>query len=1690
VVLTAWFGGFGPGILAIILSLLVLDYFFFEPKYSIFTYDSKLDVVRAFSFGIFGILFSLAFARLKSEIQAEKETRERFRLLVEGVRDYAIFMLDAQGRVISWNPGAERIKGYQANEVIGRNYSIFFTPEDIESGEPQRVLAITAAEGRYDVNGWQIRKDGSRFWASGVIASVHDDRDRLRSFTIITRDVTNRKLSEERIRFFADLNQALRPLSDPEEIMAAAARMLGEYLGVDRCAYAEIEVNEKYLEITNEYTRGDLPSIVGRFSVDDLGVEALRLMRANRPFVVNDVESKELAGRDLTEYRKAEVRALICAPLNKDGHYVARMAVSQSTPRCWASWEVDVVARVANRCWESVQRARAERCLMESEDRYRAFIVNSSEAIWRFELEHPIPINLSEDEQLEMLFKYGYLAECNDAMARMYGYESAEQIVGSRVGDLLARSDPKNIEHLRAFRRSGFNMVDSESHEIDRDGNTKYFLNNLTGIIENGAVVRIWGTQRDITDRKRAEQAVLKSEERLRRISEATQDSIWEIDLKTNQLWWGERAKPLFGSRPGDLHPGLQDWYDRIHPEDVERVKARFDKFMRNDDWNWFDEYRFRRADGSYVYILDQAQKFCDENGTPILIAGAMSDITARVQAEEALRASEERYRLLTEISPDGVVIAGEDGTIHLANQAMQRLLGVEPEQVIGRNLFDFFPRRCVAQYRDCLTELLTGDLPESQIEVVFRRDDAKLIPVEISAVRFDWSGRQYAQFIIHDIRGRKKAEAERERFHNEIEAERNRLKQILEQMPVGVFVAEAPSGRMLFHNREAEALLRRSLPSSDDYEGFAQFSASHSDGSPYKPEEHPIARSLISGEIVKSEEMRYRRGDGTETFLSVDAAPINDPEGRRVLAVTTFIDIEERKLAEEAIRESEERFAKAFRASPDGLIISRISDGLILEANDNFAALSGYAIGELIGKRTIDLRLYADPEDRHRLMDMLKKQNYVRDYEFEVQRKSGEKRLISFSGEPLELHGEHCWLTIVRDITDSRQAEEALRESEERFAKAFRASPDGLIITRQSDGAILEVNDSWSKLLGYASDEALGKRWTQFDLLVDPSDRLRAKAILEEQGYVRDFEMALKRKSGETILVRISTEPLDLRGERCFVTIIHDITQRKRAEEAMRRSEEQARRQLSYIEAIYATAPVGLCFVDTDLSFLSINERLAEINGRSVEEHLGRTVREVLPEMADTLEPVFRRVIETGEPSLNVEQSAAADAAPDRFRHYIGSFYPIKNGGGRVLGVNVVVVDITQRKTIEEELERSLYQEKSAREEAESANRMKDEFLATISHELRTPLTSILGWARMLTGGGLTAPQARHALDVIAQSAQSQNRLIEDILDTSRIITGRLKLDAQPVVVEHIFHAAIDVIRPSAEAKGITLNEVVETPDGVIFGDANRVQQAIWNLLSNAVKFTNEGGRIEARLGRAEGQIEITVKDTGIGIEPRFLPHVFDRFRQADASSTREYGGLGIGLAIVRHIVEMHGGSVMASSPGKDQGATFQIRLPLISATRQSRPEGPRPETPPPALKERKSMENGHKLDGVRVLLVEDNLDTLEMLRFIFEESGADVITSTSVDEALAALERFRPDALVSDIAMPDRDGYDLIREIRSREPERGGKIPAVAVTAYARAEDRVRVLAAGFHMHIAKPIDPDELIAVVASLTGHIHY
>jgi CheY-like chemotaxis protein/anti-sigma regulatory factor (Ser/Thr protein kinase) len=340
----------------------------------------------------------------------------------------------------------------------------------------------------------------------------------------------------------------------------------------------------------------------------------------------------------------------------------------------------------------------------------------------------------------------------------------------------------------------------------------------------------------------------------------------------------------------------------------------------------------------------------------------------------------------------------------------------------------------------------------------------------------------------------------------------------------------------------------------------------------------------------------------------------------------------------------------------------------------------------------------------------------------------------------------------------------------------------------------------------------------------------------------------------------------------------------------------------------------------------------------------------------------------------------------------------------------------------------------------------------------------------------------------VIEQNARFQAQLVDDLLDTSRIMTGNLKIDAHPVDIERVLQTAIDVIRPSAKAKRITVEIFIKDRGGTVLGDANRLQQAIWNLLSNAVKFTNEGGRIDVRLGRTDGTIELSVTDTGIGIEPDFAPWIFERFRQADSTSTRRYGGLGLGLSIVRNVIEMHGGRVSVSSPGKGRGSTFTVLLPAdLHKFQQAQNDQVRPEPKPGD--ERKGRETGLNLKGVRVLVVEDDPDTLELLRFILDRRGAEVSTAASTREALDVMERWQPTTLVSDLAMPDQDGYELIGRIRSRSSERGGNIPAVAVSAYTRTEDRIRALSAGFQMHLPKPVDPEELVATVASLAGLGH-
>jgi PAS domain S-box-containing protein len=425
----------------------------------------------------------------------------------------------------------------------------------------------------------------------------------------------------------------------------------------------------------------------------------------------------------------------------------------------------------------------------------------------------------------------------------------------------------------------------------------------------------------------------------------------------------------------------------------------------------------------------------------------------------------------------------------------------------------------------------------------------------------------------------------------------------------------------------------------------------------------------------------------------------------------------------------------------------------------------------------------------------------------------------------------------------------------------------------------------------------------------------------------------------------------------------------------------------------------------------------------------------------------------------------------------------PVKDAGGNVIGVSKVARDVTAIKRALAEREQLLRREQAARAEAERVGRMKDEFLSTLSHELRTPLNAILGWANLLRGVDPAAPPGddlREGLETIERNARAQAQLIDELLDTSRIVNGKLRLDLRAIDLGGVIDAAVESLRPAADAKRILLTKLLDPAAGPIYADPNRLQQVLWNLLSNAVKFTPPGGRVQVLLQRVNFHLEITVADTGPGVDREFLPRLFDRFSQAETSTTRHHGGLGLGLAIVKAIVELHGGTVAASSPGAGHGSTFVVSLPVAITTPRG-PDAVHPRAEPPTAAA--AAADLPRLDGYRVLVVDDEPDARALIERILRRCGADVATAGGADEAFDLLRRGPPDLILSDVGMPGQDGYQFLRRVRALSREQGGDTPAVAITAFARSEDRRRALTAGFQMHLPKPVEPAELLAVVAS-------
>lgn len=703
---------------------------------------------------------------------------------------------------------------------------------------------------------------------------------------------------------------------------------------------------------------------------------------------------------------------------------------------------------------------------------------------------------------------------------------------------------------------------------------------------------------------------------------------------------------------------------------------------------------------------------------------------------------------------------------------------------------------------------------------------------------------------------------------------------------------------------------------------------------------------------------------------------------------------------------------------------------------------------------------------------------------------------------------------------TRARAEENVLAFAESRnLLLTTLASIGDAVITTDERGCVTFINPVAETLTGWAEKDARDKPLEEVFNIIHEQTRAKVenpltKALTSGVAVGLANHTILIKKDGSEIPIDESSAPIkDEQGKRVGVVLVfRDIAERLRAAKAqvfLAEASNALASSLDYETTVASIVGLSVPYL-ADWCMIHILNENGQIKPLAAA-HVDPAKAEEAKELDNRYpqDPNARlgppNVLRTGKSELypQIQDSLLVEYASDekhlnslRRRGMKSAMVVPMLARNRTLGAISFIIAETERQYTEADLALAedlahraafavdnalLYRDaQNASERAEQANRLKDEFLATVSHELRTPLNAIIGWAHLLRAKRFDETTSARAMETIERNAKAQARIIEDILDVSRAITGKLRLEVQPVMLAPVIESALDAVRPAAEAKEIRLQPILDPRAGPVSGDPNRLQQIVWNILSNAVKFTPKGGRVMVRLERVNSHVEIVVSDTGQGIHADLLPFIFDRFRQGDSTTTRQHGGLGLGLAIVRHLVELHGGTVHADSPGYGGGASFTVNLPLIAIFSEHRSPGlaynAGPILPP--------IQDMPQLFGIKVMVVDDEPDTCEVLKVMIEQYGGNVRTCASSAEALETLKSWKPDVLVSDIEMPGEDGYRLIEKIRSLAPEQGGTIPALALTAYARVADRMRALSAGYQMHLAKPAEPVELTVVIASL------
>jgi PAS domain S-box-containing protein len=1226
-----------------------------------------------------------------------------------------------------------------------------------------------------------------------------------------------------------------------------------------------------------------------------------------------------------------------------------------------------------------------------------------------------------------------------------------------------------------------------------------------------GTPIRFVGSTTDISERKRSLIELQETAERLRMAQRAAHAGWWDWDMVTNQVSWSEEYYDLFGIEP-TVVPSYHDWLDSIVKEDRERIERETrEAIEQRQEINI--EFRVQHPIRG-IRWLNAIGKTSYREGQPVRMTGITLDITGRKQAEEAIQEKEQQLSFALEAA--NMVAYNwnikSDRVIQSENAAYVLGLPLGTTIQTGAEFFSLIHPDDRERVIEAINHTHAGK-QEYVCEFRLLCPDGNIRwMADRGWMSFDESGLPLClSGMIFEITNRKKSEAA---LRESVAI----LNAINKATPTLIF-AKDRSGRMIMANPATINLIGKSEAEIIGHTAL-DFLSDRTEGEKIREND----RQVIEIGEVKVFEETVEFEAGKRIFLSTKS-PYRDEQGNIIGLIGISTDITERKQTEEKLIQQAQLLDLAYEA-----ILVRDLDSRITYWNNSAREMYGWTSDEASGQisHTLLQTKYCNAAAKSGSIEKIKSSCVGVNQDSvlletaqwkgelihtckggtEITVESRQVLVIDNQGNPIKI------LEVNRDITERKQSEEALRRSEE-FNRRILDSSKDCIKVLDLEGRLLYINEGGQKLLEIEDlTTCLNQDWICFWQDADRESLHRAIATAKSGG-IGTFEGYCRTAKDTPKWWEVVISPmLDATGEvERLLCIARDITARKQAqterEQILARLQQYAKQLQGLTEAALAT--------NSALSLEEVLNTITEQARSIIGAHQSVTSITVDQDWAQAIHSIslsdkyaawrdyqespdgsgiYACVCNSNLPMRMTQAELEAHPRWHGFGKAAGSHPPLRGWlaaplvakDGRNMGLihlsdkyegefseedEAIAVQLAQMASVAIENSRLYEAEQKACSQAEAANRVKDEFLAILSHELRSPLNPILGWTQLLQTYQFDAEKNNQAIVTIERNAKLLNQLIDDLLDVNRILRGKLTLDVAPINLVFIIEAALETVNTAATAKSITIQTNLCSV-AYVSGDSGRLQQIIWNLLSNAVKFTPHGGRVEIKLECINNQAQISISDTGRGIAPEFLPYVFEYFRQADASVTRKHGGLGLGLAIVRYLVELHGGEVAAESPGVGQGATFTVSLPLVKAQNLSNHKN-------------EFFKETIDLTGVRVLIVDDEIDTREFLVLMLQQYKAEATSVSSAMEVSLALRTFKPNILVSDIGMPVIDGYTLLRSIRSLPPEEGGQIPAIALTAYAREEDRQQALSAGFQRHLAKPIEPNILAEAIISILAN---